>query len=322
MSNREGTIWTDEELAELFKLASLGKSKKWLAEYFGRTENAIYLKLHRNDKKLLTGKSDWSEKELEQFKEMWGNGAISMNIISNQLHRSKTALKVKAQRLGLGPRPANSEYLTIRNITEEMQVSHDIVSAWIKNKGLKTIKCRSGKTRYMIETDVLLKFLKDNPEAYDASKISKYLFSEEPQWLQEKRKADLIKYSNIKNYKKEFSNEDDKVIQSMFILGKSDKEIAKKLGRTTTSIQGRRLKLFLMKGRYTDKEINFLKTYSPYKTVHELSEKLGRPIKGIEYKCNKLNLKYHFAKDKCDNITNELEQQYKNIRRMELHEIS
>ena len=114
-----------------------------------------------------------------------------------------------------------------------MQVSHDRVSHWLKI-GLVHKKNRSGKTKYLISQNDLLSFLKNHQDMFNASLISEYLFVDEPEWLQEKRKKDSAKYA--KSNRLEYTNEEDKILLNMFNHGKSDTEIADVLNRTECGI--------------------------------------------------------------------------------------
>lgn len=87
---------------------------------------------------------------------------------------------------------------------------------------------------YCIDFDDLIKFLKNNPNLYDANKIEKNGLGLEYDWLEEKREKDKTN-SNIKSCKKYSSNEESK-IRFLLNQGYTYKKIAKELNRSEKSI--------------------------------------------------------------------------------------
>lgn len=291
-------IWKEEDVKELIELVNDGKDKKFLAEHFGRTETAIEIKVNRLGLQLLRDNRNWLKSDLESFKEDWLDGSLSINMLIKKYKRSYFSLRKKALELNLGARPHNDEYLSIREICEEMNVSHDRVSNWLK-LGLKYKKNRSGKTKYLISQSYLLDFLKEHQDMFNANDISGYLFIDEPDWLIEKRRKDCNFYAS--KLRSEYSNEEDKLIVQMFKNGKSNSEIANRLKRTESAISCRLRLLGYSRNSYNDYEIEILKENSRYMTVKELSKLLPlRKEKGIMYKCEQLGIPYHISKKNCE----------------------
>lgn len=295
--NKSGNVWKEKDIIELRQLVNEGYTVKQLAEYFNRTEMAILLKVNRIGEQIKEPNRTWLPEEEEQFKKDWNDPELSIYRLRKKYNRTWFGLRKRALILKLGPRNYNDLYLSIETICEEMQVSRDRVSSWIK-KGLKFKKNRSGKTRKVIDADDLLEFLEKHQDLFKADKISEYLFAEEPQWLVDKRKEDA-KIKDEKN-RLPYTNTEDKIIQNMFMLGKTDEEIAERLHRTKEGIKSRRIILNLVKRKYQDYEIEILKKYSKYKTIEELAKMLPlRKPKGIMYKCEQLGLEYHTSQHKC-----------------------
>lgn len=291
-------VWKKEDIEELKRLVQDGKDKAFLAEYFNRTETAIEIKVNRLGLQLLRDGRNWLEEDLKSFSEDWCDGSISKARLQKKYNRSYFSLRKKALELKLGSRPHNDEYLSISDICEEMQVSHDRVSNWLKI-GLKYKKNRSGRTKYLIDSEDLLEFLESHRDMFDASRISEYLFTDEPDWLIEKRKIDRNYYQD--NLRLEYTNEDDKIIVSMFKRGKSNAEIAKVLKRTESAIKYHLYALNLFRGRYNDYEIEILKENSRYMTLDELLVLLPlRTKRSLEYKCEELGIPYHTSRERCE----------------------
>jgi hypothetical protein len=203
------TLWTKEDEDLLKQFIEDGKDLDFLSDYFSRTKIAIELKARKMDLVILRGCRNWREDEIVNFTNDWQDYTFSVNKLVKKYKRSYTALKIKACRLDLGARPSSEEYLTIRTICFEMNVSRDRVHHWIK-LGLKTKRNKSGKGKYLIDSADLLSFLHKHPSIYNASDISIHLFAVEPKWLKDKRREDLgsVGINNGCVY----TNENDKLI--------------------------------------------------------------------------------------------------------------
>lgn len=298
----EGAKWTKEDIDRLKILVNKGYDKKQIASELGRSITSIDLKCRRLNIEVYNSDRWWTKEDYDLLKELWFNPRYTTKGIARLMHRPVQGIIIKAQRLDLGPRNAIKENLSITDICNEMQVSRDRVSTWINKKGLVTSKNKAGKGKYNIKSEDLLEFLKNNPDSYDASKISEHLFTSEPDWLVEKRKKDAKK-DHYKQYRY-WTNDEDKKLEQMFKTGLSINTVAKALNRSRSSVISRKQILFIGKTYrkyYTDKEKEFLRENSPYMTVDELREQglRNRSTESIIYMCEKLKLEYHISKERC-----------------------
>lgn len=298
-----GSIWSKEDVSALFDLAEQGYCKEEIAEKLNRTVESVTLKAKKVHCIIYKKKDGsyvprkWTEQDDMMLEELWNDYKVNKSKMEKLLKRSWKAISCRAVDLGLGNRDSNLEYLTIYDICNQMKVSFDIVVRWTKN-GLKYKKNKAGRTKYLIDPKDLLAYLEQHKSSFDASKLDKYLFIPEPDWLKEKRLEDALIHLDRAQY--EYTNEEDKIIQSMFMKNKSDEYIANYLHRTTSAIKTRRMTLGLVKSSYNPYEIEILKKYSDYKTIYELAQMLPiRTANGIMTKCKSLNLPYHISKDKC-----------------------
>lgn len=247
----------------------------------------------------------WSTIDEDELEELWCNSTFSLNTLERKLDRSKESIKLKASRMGLGPRNVRSDLLSIAEVSKEMQVSKDRVYRWIK-LGLKTKKVLAGRANNMVDVSDLLSFLEANKKLYDASIINKQLFIKEPKWLKEKRKLDRSSSSREYKYYREWDNTEDKYLISLVKKGLTYKEIGDKIDRTAIAIENRVgiLQIGYMNAMFwSGQEIKYLRENSKYMTVKEISLVLDRTEKAIEWKCRDLNLEYHLSKDKCKRVT-------------------
>lgn len=298
-------IWTEKELKELEELVNKGYTKSQLAEYFDRTTTAIQIKVNRmglaiknqSDNKGTRGRA-WTKKDIDLLTELWQDPEISKSVMQQKLCRSWYSIRKQALLSNLGSREFNSEFLTIDDVSREMNVSRDRIARW-HTKGLKYRKNKSGKVRILIDVNDLLDFLKSHQDVFNACEVSNLLFANEPEWLKEKRKQD--RKINIERSMWEYTNEEDKAIVQYFKLGKSDKFIAEQLNRTEVGIEYHRRILGLYRGIFNDYEVEIIKRYSRYKTVYELAKMLPlRTADSIEYYCTAHQLPYHLSKKKCE----------------------
>lgn len=289
------SIWTKEEIEILKDLCehnqTLNRIQKDLP---GKTAAQIRSKCQRLNISFNKERKYWSVQELSEFREDWEDATISYTGLRKKYkNRSITALRSCASRLGLAERPHDESYLTISDIMSEMQVSKDRVRMWIRN-GLKYHKSKIKPVKYLIDSDDLLLFLKEHPDFYDASKISDYLFCDEPEWLREKRRQDISDF-RIRSKKSEYySDQECKYIISMFKRGKSNAEIAKELNRTEYGIERMLSILGYSRRRYNDYEIEIIKNNYRTHTLDEIVEMLPlRTRSGVIAKCEQLKIKYH-----------------------------
>lgn len=283
--------WTDSEKEVLKQMCEDGASLSDMAKVFNRTESNMRSTIKRFKYTRKLERKPWSNKEIKQFKEDWHDSTLSYNALAKKYNRSKTALQTEATRLKLGARLYDDSYITIPDICEEMQVSKDRVYTWIRN-GLKTKKSKVKPYKYLIDTKDLLDFLEKHPTYYDASKISGYLFSVEPNWLKQKRQNDsgtFIRKMGIK-----YSDEELHQIIYLFKHGDSNEQIAEKVKRTPFAIEKVLGDLGLSRRRYNDYEIKFIRDNVAYMTINEIAKNLPLRTKaGIIAKCEQLGIKYH-----------------------------
>lgn len=170
-----------------------------------------------------------------------------------------------------------------------MGVCRSTVIKWI-NDGLKATKSRA-RRECLIDSDDLLKYLKEHQDNFNADMMDDDLFYSIPEWLHKKKIEDHQNY-RVKSGTDKYTNSEKQMIISMFKSGKSNVEIAKRMNRTETAIHVFLPKLGYIRRYYNDYEIEVLKEQASSHTLHELSELLPlRSEKSIKTKCKELNIK-------------------------------
>lgn len=292
------TLWTDANKEKLKCLVAEGKQPEELAAYFGTTKTAIEIKCSRLGYKILRYNRKWTTEDEEIFAELWCNTDRSMQCIMNKLHRNKNGLVIKAQRMKLGPRMGELEGLTLSTIANEMSVSIDRVRNWVR-LGLKCKNRRVGKNKTLVKKEDLLDFLKKHQNLFDASRVDRCLFVNEPQWLIDKRRKDIrIETREIIEYSL-WEDSMERQLITMINQGFDFEFIANKLNKTVSAAQDR-ARLLGMSYRsarfWSGRELKFIRENSDRMTIKEMQGTLKlRTVKSIAWKCEQLGYKYHMS---------------------------
>lgn len=179
----------------------------------------------------------WTYKEIEYFKENYGN--MSLKDIAKKINRSVCSLLNKRQRLKLGGFIDNADdYITLNSLIKKIGIGPGYILKIKKfNFPIKTIGIRNSKIR-IVYIDQLLKWLEkdNNKHLVDFSNLEKgEIFAIEPEWFDEKRKADKA----YKRYKtsKWTDTENKRLIFLCEEYKYSYKEISYKMNRLESAIK-------------------------------------------------------------------------------------
>lgn len=283
--------YTEDEVRTLIEMCESGKTIKEIAVALNRTEATLRQKCKRMNLAFGRQRLNWSDDECKRFSEEWSDPTISNAMLEKHFGRNIIALSSQARRLNLGSREYDDSYLTVHDIMDEMQVSKDRVRGWIK-KGLKYHKSKIKPYKYLIDQNDLLKFLEQHQDLFDASKISHYLFTKEPDWLKAKRNYDKNHYNNTIGTV--YSDEEFKIIIKMFKQGRTNEEIAKTIHRTPYGIERMLWSMGLSRKTYNAYEIEIIRNNVDTHTIQEIADMLPLRTKaGIIAKCEQLGIKYH-----------------------------
>lgn len=241
--------WTNYEVELLIKL-SRKKSLQYIANKLNRSENSVYAKAQKIGIVFRKNKRKWKDEDIEYLKNNWGK--VRMNTLKIRLNRDDKSIKQKAYKLGLGGCINElldniGNYVPLQEFTKESGISRQRIIETLEPKynfPLKILKLTKHNFRYYVNLDDTLIWLQNNQSLYDASKISRYLFANEPDWLKSKRLDDISNKSYKKFYRKKWSNTDDEALKLMYYNGKSLIEIAERLDRTPIAVRNRLYKLY------------------------------------------------------------------------------
>lgn len=262
-----------------------------------KTENAIYLKAKKLGITLIQDRRNWTIDDEEYLKERWGRDTIEN--ISLKMKRSIFSLKVHATRMNLGRMSlANIDEINVNDISEILNVSRDkITNTWAKlGLKLKHKKVTKKYSYYCICLDKLFLFLKEHQDLWNSQYLEKNILGEEPVWLIEKRKKDII---NPPNEYKIWTDEEIELAKNLLLKGYNYEDIAKQVNHTACAVSYklRELSLSYKLSRYwKSSELKYLRENYEKMTCSEIGENLGRTGKAVSSKAQELGYQKKITK--------------------------
>lgn len=132
----------------------------------------------------------WPKEQVDYLEEKWG--VISIPQIAKHLGRSVNAIKLKAQRIGLGRHIHSGEYITFNQLAVALGKSFSQVKGRWVPRGLPIKYKKSiNKSYRIIYLDDFWKWAENHKDLLDFSAFEENTLGKEPSWVSEKRKADF-----------------------------------------------------------------------------------------------------------------------------------
>lgn len=230
----------------------------------------------------------WTEKEIEYLEDNYGK--YSLKTLSKNLNRSESAIKEKCTKMGLTSALRNTGLLTTNELALAFGIDRKTIWNYIQYKGLpakKKVVLRTGKF-WRIDTDEFWKWLKNNKELFDFSKLEKKSLGAEAEWVDEKRKFDT---RNKSRKNKNWTKSEVDYLRANYKI-KSFKEIALDLNRSLYSVQVKAQKIRLVKVvqiTWKPIEVDFLIQMKQQGfTDVKIADELGRSIASVDWKRKEL----------------------------------
>lgn len=170
----------------------------------------------------------WTEEELAYLEEK--ADTMSTYAIAKALKRSYNSVNLKASREGIPLFNTSTELLSAYAIATMMGVESRAVYRWHRY-GLKYKRING---RLMHKQNDLIKFLKDNPDLWNATKGDPYLISMYP-WFQEKYEKDLAKKKANPNQTKNWSKTDMQTLVHLRDKGWNYRQLAERYGHSANA---------------------------------------------------------------------------------------
>lgn len=141
----------------------------------------------------MSGGKKWSAEEERYLRDVWGTMTIPG--IARHLGRTVTAIKIRAQRLGLGNMLECGDYITLCQLFSALYGSKGSYSykmkSWVKERGLPIHYQRIVRQRVrVVYLDEFWEWAEKNRSFLDFTKIEPLALGEEPEWVKEQRRQD------------------------------------------------------------------------------------------------------------------------------------
>lgn len=140
----------------------------------------------------------WSAEDEQYLQESWGK--FSIPAIGKKLGRSVNAVKVRAQRLGLGAVLMGGDYISLNQLLIAVKGTNFgggyAIKSWVENRGLpvhtKKVVNNSFRVVYL---DEFWTWAEKNRSFIDFSKMEPLALGKEPDWVAEQRKKDFQSFA-------------------------------------------------------------------------------------------------------------------------------
>ncbi|MDO4541187.1 MAG: SANT/Myb-like DNA-binding domain-containing protein, partial [Syntrophomonadaceae bacterium] len=184
---------------------------------------------------------NWTKEEDTLLAENWGH--MSVPGLCKKLNRTKNAIMVRVQRLGLPPYLEAGEYITLNQLLIAVTGTNSAYSykmtSWVKNRGLPVHNKRNNqRTWRVVYIDEFWEWAEKNRAFLDFSKMEPLALGKEPDWVADQRRRD---YHAFAHQRKDpwTPAEDNRLLHLLRQYKYSWSEIARLMNRSAGAIQRR-----------------------------------------------------------------------------------
>lgn len=287
MRNLKGFQISKEQLKTLY--IDKGMKQKEIADMHNvkiyQVQNALVKYKINKKTKPKNHLKHWTKEQDKYLIEKFGILSYESIGKSKIIQRTAESVRARAAKLELGDPRFCEDFISKTFLSNTIKADAKSVNDWIKNKGLKADK--KILTLKVVITRIKLsnfwKWAKKHTYLINWNRFECEALGVEPKWAKKVREE----YKKITpvNEGKEWTNEQDSLLDSLYRLGKTTKEIAKELGRSESGVD-RRLSVICVerrKKRWTkEEELKVKKMLKEGKGTYEISIKLNRPYKSVE----------------------------------------
>lgn len=168
--------WTESNITKLRELASLGKTKYELADYFGVTVEAIRCQCFNHKISLKNPTCRFWTPEEEFFLDE-SAGILRTADIAKKLKRSTDSVRIKARKMGLSLH-TNLDNISALELVKVTGISPRTIYEWIKDEKLKATRSK-GRKAYKIKLKDFADFVNKNPNRRAIKRVKKEVL----EWL-------------------------------------------------------------------------------------------------------------------------------------------
>lgn len=239
----------------------------------------------------------WTKEDEAYLSDNWGH--ISVPGLCKKLNRTRNAIMVRVQRLGLPPFLESGEYVTLNQLIQAVTGSDSSYSykmkSWVENRDLPVHNKKNNECTWrVVYIDEFWKWAEKNRGFIDFSKMEPLILGKEPDWVTKQRKQDF--HSNA-NYRKDpwTATEDTRLKDLLKQFKYGYAELARMLGRSAGAIQRRICDLGLKERpvkadnhkSWTDQHFqtlaDMIRSGYSYGAIGEVLDKSEKAIRGRVY---------------------------------------
>lgn len=137
---------------------------------------------------------NWTDEEKNYLEENWGT--LSISTIARNLGRSESGVINMKTRRGLGAFLDNGDYISYSQLLKALYGAESASNAYRHNKRWEDFPVRRkrvGKCSFrVVWLQDFWKWAEENKHLLDFSKMEENILGEEPKWVKQKRKQDVI----------------------------------------------------------------------------------------------------------------------------------
>lgn len=186
-----------------------------------------------------SGTKNWTQDEIYYLQDNWGK--VSIKTIAKNLGRSINAIKLKAQRIGLGDPTTHYDGITVSQLMQALNKSYNAVYSWIHKYGMPVKnKIFAAKMPVkVISYDDFWEWAEQHKELLNFSKMEPGTLGPEPEWMIEKRRADMLRSQKTKRAVPWTPAEDQQLKQMVRLAGMTYPKLAAHFNRSEGAIKRR-----------------------------------------------------------------------------------
>lgn len=144
------------------------------------------------------GKRTWTAQEEEYLRESWGT--VTIDGICSHLNRTRNAIMVRVQRLGLPPYLESGSYITFQQLIETLGFGKSsgkyFLKSWVEKRGFPLhYKRRGSSTIRIVYLEEFWNWAEKNRSFVDFSKMEPLALGEEPDWISGQRRIDFNSFA-------------------------------------------------------------------------------------------------------------------------------
>lgn len=248
-------------------------------------------------------RKEWTKEEVDYLQDKWGS--VSIKGIAKSLDRSINSVRLKAGKMGLIDPRFSFDGITINQLAVALGIPYSHVKNWMKLYDFPAKKKVFAQTErvWIVSYQDFWNWAEKNKQMIDFSKFEKNILGPEPDWVTDKRNADIIKSRKIKRSNNHaWTDEEDRLLRSMLNAYKyTYPEISQRINRSEGAIK-RRIRDLGLKQRpvrlnnhvkYTDEEVKMIvEMFDKGHCLEDIAHRINKSALGVRGKLERMGYKF------------------------------